>query len=195
VADLRAYHSAFLAFKGRQVVEKEVTQVASGTEDSGGSGESGSGGGGCSLGGLYASGLVAVSGSAKPDAGAALLESLEFLVEAEARKGEKLVDLLLVSCYAARLLHGARTTSCKSAKDRTSVFQTLEVVRLAERWGWVDRASEPQVLDASRGPEGVRLRNCQANIGRLKYSFSPVQLRALPEELRPPAASALGGAS
>jgi len=68
-----------------------------------------------------------------------LLDALDVLVEAEARKGEKHVDLLLVSCYAARLLHGARTTSCKSAKDRSSAFQTLEVARLLERWGWLDR--------------------------------------------------------
>ena len=69
----------------------------------------------------------------------ALLDSLETLVEAEARSRGKLLDLLLVSCYAARLLHAVRTTSCKSAKDRTSMFLTLEVVRLAERWGWVNR--------------------------------------------------------
>jgi hypothetical protein len=49
------------------------------------------------------------------------------------------VDLLLVSCFAARLLHGARTTSCKSAKDRTSVFHTLEVARLAQQAGLFSR--------------------------------------------------------
>ena len=49
------------------------------------------------------------------------------MVELEASRPEKRVDLLLFSAYAARLLGGARTTSCKSAKDRTSVFHTLEV--------------------------------------------------------------------
>jgi hypothetical protein len=68
-----------------------------------------------------------------------LLESLEELVEGEARDKTKNVNLLLVSCFAARLMNGARTTSCKSAKDRTSMFQTLEVVKMAERLGWLDR--------------------------------------------------------
>jgi inositol polyphosphate-4-phosphatase len=170
VASLRAYHAAFLRFK-------------QGGESGGGARAAS-----CAGQGGKAAGQVSSGGELE-----ALLESLAYLVEAEARKGEKLVDLLLVSCYAARLLHGARTTSCKSAKDRTSVFQTLEAVRLAERWGWVDRASEQTVLDALRGPRGVRLRNARANIGRLKYSFSPVQVRALPAELRPPLSTTQGG--
>jgi len=70
------------------------------------------------------------------EADALLPEALNLLrnaVETEAKKRSKLVSsLLLRSAHVARLMHGARTTSCKSAKDRTSVFQTLEVVRLAD---------------------------------------------------------------
>jgi hypothetical protein len=84
-------------------------------------------------------GVAGEAGAGRHQQLESLLESLDFLVEAEARSRGKLVDLLLVSCYAARLLHAARTTSCKSAKDRTSVFHTLEVARIAERWGWIDR--------------------------------------------------------
>lgn len=69
-----------------------------------------------------------------------LLASLEEHVETEAKQRGKLVDLLLVSCYIARLLNGARTSSCKSAKDRTSMFHSLEVVRFAERWDFIDRS-------------------------------------------------------
>ena len=60
-------------------------------------------------------------------------------VEEEARSGAKRVDLLLVSCRAARLLRGARTTSCKSAKDRTSMFHTLEFARAAQDRGLLER--------------------------------------------------------
>eukprot|EP00615_Pteridomonas_danica_P005969 CAMPEP_0114334392 /NCGR_PEP_ID=MMETSP0101-20121206/4348_1 /TAXON_ID=38822 ORGANISM="Pteridomonas danica, Strain PT" /NCGR_SAMPLE_ID=MMETSP0101 /ASSEMBLY_ACC=CAM_ASM_000211 /LENGTH=728 /DNA_ID=CAMNT_0001465643 /DNA_START=908 /DNA_END=3094 /DNA_ORIENTATION=+ len=122
-----------------------------------------------------------------------LLNSIEFLVEAVAKEKGKMVDLLLVSSFAGRLLGAARTTSCKSAKDRTSVFHTLEVARLAERWGWLERSQETEFLDELRGPLGVRLQNCTANIGRPMYSFNAVQMKALPKELRPPAMTSAAG--
>ena len=53
-------------------------------------------------------------------------------MEVEAQECGKAVSaLLLRSAHVARLLHGARTTSCKSAKDRTSVYTTLEVATAA----------------------------------------------------------------
>jgi len=126
---------------------------------------------------------------------ASLLESLGELVELEARAKGKHVNMLLQACRVARLLNGARTTSCKSAKDRTSIFHTLEVCRLAQDWAWLDGAQEQEVLDELRGLGGVRLRNCESNIGRAKYSFNALQLQALPSELRPPASMASGGRS
>ena len=65
----------------------------------------------------------------------ASLCSLSELVAAEAKFGWKGVDLLLASTSMARLMNGAVTTSCKSAKDRTSMFQTLEGARFAQRSG------------------------------------------------------------
>jgi inositol polyphosphate-4-phosphatase len=67
-----------------------------------------------------------------------LLSELEEMVEDEARHRGKDVEMLLTSCTIARLMNGARTTSCKSAKDRTSVFHSLEVARLAQRFGIVN---------------------------------------------------------
>ena len=100
------------------------------------------------------------------------------------------------SCFAARLLNGARTTSCKSAKDRTSMFYTLELVRLAEERGLFDGEAgsrrrgggtvQKQVLELLRGVNGVRLQNCRDNIGTAKFSFNRVQVAALPAELQPP---------
>jgi hypothetical protein len=126
---------------------------------------------------------------------AELLRSLRGLVEAEARDRGKYVELLLVSCFAARLLNGARTTSCKSAKDRSSLFHTLEVARLAGGWGLLDRSREQDVLDVLRGLGGVRLRNAELNTGKLRYAFNALQLQAMPRELRPPPATAAAGAS
>jgi hypothetical protein len=65
-----------------------------------------------------------------------MLSELEGLIDSEASlKQRKKVELLMQSCYAARLLNGCRTTSCKSAKDRTSMMYTLELVRLAQKRG------------------------------------------------------------
>ena len=131
-----------------------------------------------------------------------VLVSLEGLIEVEASlKERKTIDLLVQSCFAARLLNGCRTLSCKSAKDRTSMFYTLELVRLAEKRGLLSslsakckmRRGEParlgtvqNVLNMLRSSNGVRLQNCKDNIGKAAYSFSNVQVQALPRELQPP---------
>jgi hypothetical protein len=157
-----------------------------------------------------------------------LLNELHALVETEAKERSKNVQLLLVSCYAARLLGAARTTSCKSAKDRTSIFHTLEVAKLAGRAGLLGRQEPAQgaslggapaaaasivgpltkdeefvlmhkravaLANELRGAQGVRLRNCELNVGRAKYAFNALQVQALPKELRPPTGTAMGGAS
>jgi hypothetical protein len=48
------------------------------------------------------------------------------------------------------------------------------------------RSDEGAVLLRLRGLLGVRLRNCEQNIGAPKYSFNQLQVQALPQELRPP---------
>lgn len=37
-----------------------------------------------------------------------------------------------------------------------------------------------------RGPSGVRLKNCELNVGQSKYAFNALQVQALPQVLRPP---------
>jgi hypothetical protein len=153
-----------------------------------------------------------------------LLKRLGAAVEGESKDRDKDVSgVLLLSCHVARLMHGARTTSCKSAKDRTSVFHTLEVVRLSnpalvasgankrggggggggstllggKRGGGGESLSpvEKLALESLRDLQGVRLRNAELNVGRPKYAFNQIQLEALPQELRPPASTAGGGKS
>ena len=67
------------------------------------------------------------------------------------------------------------------------------MVRLAKDWDWLGGLQEQAVLDELRSWGGVRLRNCELNIGRAKYSFNALQLRNLPPELRPPPATCTGG--
>jgi hypothetical protein len=146
------------------------------------------------------------------------LDELERVVELEAFERGKHVEVLMVGALLARDMGGARTTSCKSAKDRTSMFVTLEHAKCAIVGGllkgpigrkkrsqsaWVDdRATEGEelveqgsvqkVLDELRSIRGVRLRNCEANIGVPKYAFNLVQMKAFPPELRAPAGTAGG---
>lgn len=134
-----------------------------------------------------------------------LLAQLADLVELEVRERGKHVDLLVTACVVARLLGGARTTSCKSAKDRTSVFHTLEVARLARRCGLLGSIEVDgggllerrvqHVADTLRGITGVRLLNAELNCGVPKYAFNIIQMQALPPELRPPPETAQGGKS
>ena len=141
---------------------------------------------------------------------AVLLASLESLINLEASLDRlKTVDILMKSCFAARLLKGARTTSCKSAKDRTSMFYTLELVRLAEERGLFGETAggrsgvgsgagavtKQSVLELLRGVNGVRLQNCNHNIGKAVFSFNKVQVAALPSELKPPLWTIGGGSS
>lgn len=72
------------------------------------------------------------------------------LVGDQESDGGKNVEMLLASCRCARTLKAARTVSCKSAKDRTSMFQTLEAVRVIERAG----LSPGCVLRCTRDPSG-----------------------------------------
>ena len=44
------------------------------------------------------------------------------------------------------------------------------------------------MLDIMRGENGVRLKNCRENIGKMAYSFNKLQVAALPRELQPPLA-------
>jgi hypothetical protein len=121
-----------------------------------------------------------------------LLARLQSLVEAVVRGRSKDVEMLLLGSHIARLMNGARTTSCKSAKDRTSVFQTLEVARCATSGGIHAPPHESElkpILDELRGPNGVRLQNCELNVGNARYAFNNLQLQALPPMLRPPPAT------
>ncbi len=56
-------------------------------------------------------------------------------------------------------------------------------------------ALEKELIAELRGPRGVRLRNCELNVGKAKYAFNDLQQMALPTELRPPPHTASGGKS
>ena len=85
----------------------------------------------------------------------------------DARK--KHVELLQDGERLARIMRGGRLTSCKSAKDRTSMAITLEEAQLLiEEHGIAEKNLE-SLLWAMR-ISGVRRRNVEKNIGKGKYA-------------------------
>ncbi|XP_065084950.1 inositol polyphosphate-4-phosphatase type I A isoform X2 [Ochlerotatus camptorhynchus] len=85
-----------------------------------------------------------------------------------------------------RSMQGLRFTSCKSAKDRTSMGVTLEQCRVLQQEFHLSSANAQIVLDTMRS-EGTRSDNTMKNIGLRKYAFNLPQVLSLPQVYRPPA--------
>eukprot|EP00658_Telonema_sp_P-2_P026402 TRINITY_DN20658_c0_g2_i1.p1 TRINITY_DN20658_c0_g2~~TRINITY_DN20658_c0_g2_i1.p1 ORF type:complete len:540 (+),score=153.48 TRINITY_DN20658_c0_g2_i1:83-1702(+) len=89
--------------------------------------------------------------------------------------------ILTAGAELAQARGSVQLCSCKSAKDRTSMFVTLTAATLA--------SSDP---DTCRGlaeqlrVRGVRIQNCKMNTGVAQYAFNCFQRMHLPPELRPP---------
>jgi len=102
---------------------------------------------------------------------------------------KKNFGVLMQSSDLARKLGGCRITSCKSAKDRTSMSITHEETRLLPE---LPRSHSLQFANVLR-EFGVRLANCKKNTGKGAYAFNALQRKLLPLEYRPPASVSAGG--
>ena len=71
-------------------------------------------------------------------------------------------------------MRGGRLTSCKSAKDRTSMAISLEQARLLLDQHGVAEAALESMLRSMRS-QGVRRMNVEKNIGKRKYAFNALQ--------------------
>ncbi|XP_052873427.1 inositol polyphosphate-4-phosphatase type I A [Anopheles cruzii] len=114
---------------------------------------------------------------------------VKFLTELEAElrsHGTKNYRVLQLAEDITRAVQGLRFTSCKSAKDRTSMAVTLEQCRVLQQEFHLSTANVQNVLDTMRS-EGTRSDNAMKNIGIRKYAFNLPQVLSLPAVYRPPA--------
>ncbi|XP_053698380.1 inositol polyphosphate-4-phosphatase type I A isoform X2 [Sabethes cyaneus] len=94
--------------------------------------------------------------------------------------------ILTLAEDVTRSVQGLRFTSCKSAKDRTSMAVTMEQCRVLQQEFHLSAGNLQNVLDTMRS-EGTRSDNTMKNIGLRKYAFNLPQVLSLPQAYRPPA--------
>jgi hypothetical protein len=89
----------------------------------------------------------------------------------------------------AQTLGGGGVVFCKSGKDRTAMHITFKQAQFIHRFLGDNKSSESQqVYECATRLRvyGTRLPVCEKNVGQAKYAFNTLQVRFMPEMLKPP---------
>jgi len=96
----------------------------------------------------------------------------------------------------AQKLGGGGVVFCKSGKDRTAMHVTYKQAQYIHRFLQMDNAgvlSERLYDDATKmRVYGTRLPICEKNVGQAKYAFNTLQVRFMPDMLKPPISTLAG---
>jgi len=120
---------------------------------------------------------------------------LKELAQDLAEPREKNVDILTKTGICARMLGGAQAINCKSGKDRTSMLVTLKAANNLQKRFNLTQQQKQEIMNKMRLHTGVRLRNCELNMGQQRYAFNMFANTFLPPELVPPAGTTGGSTS
>jgi hypothetical protein len=95
----------------------------------------------------------------------------------------------------AQKLGGGAAVFCKSGKDRTAMHITYKQAQFIHRYLGDDKMLPQQQVfeDATRlRVYGTRLPICEKNVGQAKYAFNTLQVRFMPDMLKPPTQTLAG---
>ena len=95
-------------------------------------------------------------------------------------------SILDEAAVLAQQLGGGGLVFCKSGKDRTAMHVTYKQAQFAARYR--DEHNQETILrDANlMRLHGTRLPICEKNVGESKYAFNALQVKFMPEALKPP---------
>lgn len=120
-----------------------------------------------------------------------LLEKLHQHIVGSAGKMDH--DILVEASTLVDQLGGGGAVFCKSGKDRTAMHVTFKQAQFAIRFreqqssGSFVSSQELTLADAALlRTYGTRLPVCEKNVGQAKYAFNSLQVKFMPEALKPP---------
>mmetsp|Transcript_44721 Transcript_44721/g.108447 ORF Transcript_44721/g.108447 Transcript_44721/m.108447 type:complete len:1316 (-) Transcript_44721:94-4041(-) len=96
-------------------------------------------------------------------------------------------NILDEAATIAQQLGGGGIVFCKSGKDRTAMHVTYKQSQFAARYRGNHNNQEAILRDATLiRLYGTRLPICEKNVGQAKYAFNSLQVKFMPDELKPP---------